>query len=113
MAVFQATFFAPDHSTGRFRSKETPWPVGPRNSGQSSAVVETDSSAVARAITFSAFNNIEVKRMDECQASRSRPIFLRRTAVRRLSAFQTVYPYLENRRRSREFSGAQGDSSCK
>ena len=37
MGVFQATFFVPLQETGTFLAEESPWPVGPRNSGQSAA----------------------------------------------------------------------------
>src|SRR5687768_4287488 len=35
--IFQATFLDVSHSTGTFVAVEMPWPVGPRNWGQSSA----------------------------------------------------------------------------
>jgi hypothetical protein len=37
MAVFHATCSFGDHLSGRSRSLEIPWPVGPRNRGQFSA----------------------------------------------------------------------------
>jgi hypothetical protein len=50
--VFQRTFFVSPHSSGRFRSVETPEPSGPRHCGQfvspAAEVEETESASANR-----------------------------------------------------------------
>src|SRR6185312_1637266 len=41
-AIFHLTFLEGDHSVGKLVSVESPWPVGPRQAGQFSALVKED-----------------------------------------------------------------------